>query len=93
MPALIEVLGSSNIGPAKPVMGAEDFALYSEGNVPIFMFWLGTLSPERIAAATAKGETLPPLHSAKYYPEPAPSISTGIRAMTAAVIKLLPPKH
>jgi amidohydrolase len=93
VPALIEVLGSSNIGPAKPVMGAEDFALYSEGNVPIFMFWLGTLSPERIAAATARGETLPPLHSAKYYPEPAPSIATGIRAMTAAVVRLLPPQH
>ena len=32
-------------------------------------------------------------HSSKYYPEPAPSISTGIRAMTAAVVKLLPPKR
>jgi hypothetical protein len=35
---------------------------------------------------------LPPLHSAKYYPEPGPSIATGVRAMTAAVVKLLPPK-
>ena len=29
----------------------------------------------------------------KYYPEPGPSIATGIRAMTAAVVKLLPPRH
>jgi hippurate hydrolase len=93
VPALVDVLGSPNVGPAKPVMGAEDFALYSEGNVPIFMFWLGTLSPERIAAATSKGEMPPPLHSAKYYPEPAPSIATGVRAMTAAVVKLLPPRQ
>ena len=93
VPALAEALGASNVNPAKPVMGAEDFSLYSEGNVPICMIWLGTLSPERIAAATANGGTPPALHSSKYYPEPGPSISTGIRAMTAAVVKLLPPKR
>jgi amidohydrolase len=93
VPAFVEALGAANVNPAKPVLGAEDFALYTEGNVPICMFWLGTLSAERLAAAAAKGETPPALHSAKYYPEPGPSISTGIRAMTAAVVKLLPPKH
>ena len=93
LPALIEALGPGNVKPAKPVMGAEDFGLYSEGNVPICMFWLGTIHPERLAAASAKSETMPPLHSAKYYPEPGPSIATGIRAMTAAVVKLLPPKR
>jgi amidohydrolase len=93
VPALIEALGPANVKPAKPVMGAEDFALYSEGNVPICMFWLGTIHPDRLAAASAKSETMPPLHSAKYYPEPGPSIATGIRAMTAAVQELLPPKH
>jgi hippurate hydrolase len=91
-PALADALGSANVEPAKPVMGAEDFALYNEGNVPICMFWLGTLSRERIEAASAKGETLPALHSAKYYPEPGPSIATGVRAMTAAVVRLMPPK-
>jgi amidohydrolase len=93
VPALIEALGPANVKPAKPVMGAEDFALYSEGNVPICMFWLGTIHPDRLAAASARSETMPPLHSAKYYPEPGPSIATGIRAMTAAVVKLLPPKR
>ncbi len=57
------------------------------------MFWLGTISPERLDAAEPKGRTCPRLHSAKYYPEPGPSIATGIRAMTAAVVKLLPPKE
>jgi hippurate hydrolase len=93
VPALVEALGVSNVKPAKPVMGAEDFALYSEGNVPICMFWLGTIGPERLEATSAKGQTMPPLHSAKYYPEPGPSIVTGIRAMTAAVVKLLPAKR
>jgi hippurate hydrolase len=90
-PALVEALGSSNVQLTKPVMGAEDFSLYNEGNVPICMLWIGTISPERIEMAKSKGETLPALHSSKYYPEPSPSIATGIRAMTAAVIKLLPP--
>ena len=93
VPAFIELLGSANVSPAKPVMGAEDFSLFNEGNVPIFMFWLGTLSPDRLASFAAKGETPPVLHSAKYFPEPSPSIATGVRAMTTAVVKLLPPKH
>jgi amidohydrolase len=93
VPALAEALGASNVHPVKPVMGAEDFSLYSDGNVPICMFWLGTLSPERITAATSNGGAPPALHSSKYYPEPGPSISTGIRAMTAAVVKLLPPQR
>ncbi len=79
MPALVEALGPANVKPAKPVMGAEDFGLYNEGNVPICMFWLGTIHPDRLAAATARGESMPPLHSSKYYPEPGPSIATGIR--------------
>jgi amidohydrolase len=91
VPAFVTAFGASNVQFAKPVMGAEDFSLYNEGNVPICMFWIGTISPERIDAAKSKGETLPALHSSKYYPEPSPSIATGIRAMTAAVVKLLPP--
>ena len=89
----MQALGAANVKPAKPVMGAEDFSLYSEGNVPICMFWLGTIHPDRLAAAAASGQTMPPLHSSKYYPEPGPSIATGIRAMTAAVVKLLPPRR
>jgi amidohydrolase len=92
VPAFVEVLGAARVKPAKPVMGAEDFGLFSEGNVPIFMFWLGTLSPERIEAAKAKDGTPPALHSSKYYPEPAPSISTGVLTMAAAITKLMPPK-
>jgi hippurate hydrolase len=92
VPAFVEVFGPSHVKPAKPVMGAEDFGLFSEGNVPIFMFWLGTLSAERIEAAKSKDRVLPGLHSSKYYPEPAPSIATGVRAMTAAIARLLPPK-
>jgi len=91
-PLLGKGIGESNVKLTQPVMGGEDFSLYSEQNVPIFMFWLGTVPPEKIAEAKAKGINLPALHSALYAPAPDVSISTGIRAMSAAVIGLLPPK-
>ena len=93
VPFLKIALGAEHVKPTDPVMGAEDFALYAEGNVPIMMFWLGTMSPERIAAAKAKGTDLPPLHSGLFYPETLPTIATGIKAMTSAVVGLLPPKQ
>ncbi|MGA7500736.1 MAG: amidohydrolase, partial [Isosphaeraceae bacterium] len=92
VPFLTKALGVEHVKPTDPVMGAEDFALYAEGNVPIMMFWLGTTSPERIAEAKARGNDLPTLHSGLFYPETAPTIATGIKAMTAAVVGLLPPR-
>ncbi|MGZ3396086.1 MAG: M20 metallopeptidase family protein [Isosphaeraceae bacterium] len=92
VPFLTKALGVEHVKPTDPIMGAEDFALYAEGNVPIMMFWLGTMSPERIAAAKARGNDLPTLHSGLFYPETAPTIATGIKAMTAAVVGLLPPR-
>ncbi len=90
VPAFVEALGSERVKKASPVMGAEDFGLFGETGVPICMFWLGTIDAARLDAARAKNEDLPALHSSKYHPDPRPSISTGIRAMTAAIIKLLP---
>jgi hippurate hydrolase len=92
VPALVKALGESNVKKVEPVMGAEDFGLFSQGGVPIFMFRLGTVPPERIAQAKANAARLPSLHSALYAPDPAPSIHTGVKAMTAAVVALLPRK-
>jgi metal-dependent amidase/aminoacylase/carboxypeptidase family protein len=92
VPALARTLGESNVKEVGPVMGAEDFGLFGRGGVPTFMFRLGTIPPRRIDEAKAKGEALPSLHSAQYQPDPAPSIETGVRAMTAAVRELLPPR-
>ncbi len=90
VPMLAKELGAGNVVPVDPTMGAEDFGLFNQGGVPIFMFRLGTIPPDRLAAARAKGETLPSLHSALYQPDPVPSLRTGIRAMTAAVLGLMP---
>jgi amidohydrolase len=91
VPALIDALGEANVGPDEPTMGAEDFGLFGRGGVPTFMFWLGGVPPERVARAKSGGPPLPSGHSPQFAPDPEPAIRTGVRAMTAAVARLLPP--
>jgi hippurate hydrolase len=92
VPALERELGSSNVSAVEPTMGAEDFGLFGQGGIPTFMFRLGTIPPARVAEAKAKGEILPSLHSSLFHPDAAPTLRTGIRAMTAAVVELAPTK-
>jgi hippurate hydrolase len=91
LPTLAQAVGTSNIVEVEPTMGAEDFGLFGQGGVPTFMFRLGTIPPDRLSAVKAKGETMPSLHSSLYYPDAPPSLRTGVKAMTAAVVGLLPP--
>jgi amidohydrolase len=91
VPMLAKELGTSNVVEVEPVMGAEDFGLFNQRGVPIFMFRLGTILPDRLASAKAKGEPMPSLHSSLYYPDAPQSLRIGVRAMTSAVIGLLPP--
>jgi hippurate hydrolase len=85
-----EVLGPEKVRERQPLMGGEDFSRYGREGVPIFLFWLGTVAPERIAAANKEnGEPLPSLHSDHYYPVPEPSIKTGVLSMSMAVMNLL----
>ncbi len=57
------------------------------------MFRLGTIPAARVADARAKGEALPSIHSPLYKPDAPPTIETGIKAMTAAVVDLLPKRN
>lgn len=84
-------LGAANVQTREPIMGAEDFAEYgrTKEKVPLCMFWLGTQPPEVVAEAEAKGVTLPSLHSPFFAPVPEPSIETGVKAMTSAVLGLM----
>ena len=89
-PALVRALGPANVVDVPPEMIAEDFGLYAEGNVPTFMFRLGTVSAQLLSKARAGSEPLPSLHSAQFAPDAEPALRTGIRAMCAAVTTLLP---
>jgi amidohydrolase len=85
-----ELLGADKVHERPPVMGGEDFSRYGREGVPIFMYWLGTLPPERIAeAAKEGGKPIPSLHSDVYYPVPEPSLRTGVKTMSLAVLNLV----
>jgi amidohydrolase len=84
-----EVLGPDKVVERPPVLGGEDFARYGREGVPIFLYFLGTIAPERVAEATRTGKPLPSLHSDLYHPVPEPSLRTGVRTMSLAALNLL----
>jgi hippurate hydrolase len=75
----------------KAIMGAEDFGQYgrTQDNIPICIFWLGTVEAEKFKEAKSAGTPLPPLHSSQFLPAFEPTLKTGMMAMTAAVLELL----
>jgi hippurate hydrolase len=88
--ALTDKLGKDVVETATPVMGGEDFSQYSrQGGMPGMLFWLGTVEQQRLDRYRKLGLPVPGLHSAEYYPDPEPSLQTGIRAMSYAVLDLL----
>ena len=74
-----------------PVMGSEDFCCYGlEGRpIPICMFRLGAIEPAKVAKSRETGVPLPSLHSSLFAPLPEPTIRTGVKAMTSAVLELM----
>lgn len=88
--AIARTIGTDNVNKVAPLMGSEDFGRLSlDHQIPSFMFWLGAIEPSRVAAARQSGKPLPSLHSSLFQPLPEPTLRTGIRAMTAAVLELL----
>jgi amidohydrolase len=83
-------LGEERVVKMEPVMGGEDFGNFSlGGKIPLMIFWLGAVDPEKYAAAKAAGRPLPSLHSSSFAPLPAPTIATGVQATTIAALELL----
>lgn len=84
-----EVLGDGKVEERPAMMGGEDFSRYARSGAPIFLFWLGTVAPERVAQARKAEKPLPSLHSDRFAPVPAPTLHTGVKAMSMAVLNLL----
>lgn len=86
-----EELGRKQVVAADPAMGGEDFSRYSlDGSqIPSLLFWLGTADPEKAEASRVADNPLPALHSSAFAPLPKPTITTGVRVMTAAVLDLM----
>jgi hippurate hydrolase len=88
--AIGRAIGADNISKAQPLMASEDFGRLSlDHQIPAFMFWLGAIEPARVEASRKSGKPLPSLHSSLFEPLPEPTLRTGIRAMTTAVLELM----
>jgi amidohydrolase len=85
--------GEDNVVEKRPTMGGEDFSEFgrTKEKVPVFMFNLGAARREAIEEHERTGKALPSLHSSLWAPDAAPSIETGVEAMTLAVMDLLRP--
>jgi hippurate hydrolase len=72
-----------------PNSASEDYSEYITAGVPSLFFTIGGLDPAKVAAAEAEGKTLPANHSPLFAPVPEPTIKTGVRAMSLAVLNAM----
>ena len=84
-----EVLGKGPVELRPPVMGGEDFSRYGRAGVPIFLYFLGTQAPEKVADYAKRGVPLPSLHTDSFAPVPEPTLKTGVLTMSLAVLNLV----
>lgn len=85
--AMVAAFGAEHVVGIPQAMVAEDFGRLTDEGIPLCMFRLGTIAPERLRKLRA-GDGPPPLHSARYYPDARPSIRSGVTALVAVVVEL-----
>ncbi|HKN81833.1 MAG TPA: amidohydrolase [Pyrinomonadaceae bacterium] len=85
-----QALGDENVVKVPPIMASEDFGYFSlEQKIPLTIFWLGAADPVKLKQSRETGVPLPGLHSALFAPVPEPTLRTGVKAMTSAVLELM----
>jgi hippurate hydrolase len=88
-----ELLGEGNVTERPPIMGGEDFGRYGKDGTPICIYFLGTIAKEKyVESRKPGGPILPGLHADGFAPLPEPSVRTGVRTMTLAVMDLMQKK-
>ena len=88
--AASSAIGVDHVEGAQSIMGSEDVGLFSlDGRIPAMMFRLGAADPAKLALARETGVPLPGPHSPLFAPVYAPTIKTGVTAMTAMALDLL----
>lgn len=92
VPVFRKTFGDERVVPSEQSMGGEDFSRYGLAGVPIFMFRVGTVDAKRLAGYERVGQQAPSLHSPLFYPDPEPTLATGVAAMAAAALDLLQAK-
>ena len=85
-----QAFGEENVVKMPPMMASEDFGYFSmDQKIPATIFWLGASDPAKVKASRESGVALPGLHSALFAPVPEPTLRTGVKAMTSAVLDLM----
>jgi hippurate hydrolase len=88
--AFKQALGEENVVKVPPIMASEDFGYFSmDQKIPTTIFWLGASDPAKVKQSRETGVALPGLHSALFAPVPEPTLRTGVKAMTSAVLELM----
>lgn len=85
-----EAFGQSAVLKQDLVPASEDFSKYVLAGIPHSLFFeIGIYDSSRIEAARNGGTPLPSNHSPYFAPIPEPSIRTGVKAMSLAVLNVL----
>ncbi|MCQ8184575.1 amidohydrolase [Parvularcula maris] len=89
--AMTAALGEGKVLNTPPVMGGEDFSQFgrTSDDIPTLIFWVGAVDSETFAKSQTGEVSLPSLHSPFFAPAAEPTITTGVTAMTAAVLDLM----
>lgn len=84
-------LGTDDVVESPPVMASEDFCRFAleDRQIPICQFSLGAVDPAKLAESRRTGVPLPGLHSSLWAPVPEPTLRTGVKSMTSAVLDLM----
>ena len=85
-----QALGEENVVKMPPMMASEDFGYFSlDQKIPATIIWLGASDPAKVKQSRESGVALPGLHSALFAPVPEPTLRTGVKATTSAVLELM----
>lgn len=88
--ALAQALGAENVIKGLPIMSSEDFGQLSlNRQIPAAYFFIGSSDPVKLKQSKETGAPMPSLHSALFAPVPEPTLRTGVKAMTSAVLELM----
>jgi hippurate hydrolase len=91
VPVFRRTLGADKVVLSELAMVGEDFGQYGRAGVPIMMFRLGAVDPQRLDHYEELGQQPPSLHSPLFYPDVRETLCTGVTAMSSAVLELLKP--
>lgn len=84
-----EAFGEAAIAKPDYITASEDYSRYARPDLQSFFFEIGVYDPARVEAARTGGPPMPANHSPAYAPLPEPTIRTGVKAMSLAVLGVL----